>query len=132
YWPLVYNLILSLSDWDMLAPERTFVGLDNYREMAMDRRFWRIFVNTFYFVIGSVGITMGIALGAAILLNQKLRGRGFARAVVFTPTVLTGSAIAIVWIYILDPNYGLFRVFLNGVGLPSPTWLTDLCWAMPA
>ena len=132
YWPLVYNGYLSLTEWDMISPEKSFVGLENYRELARDPRFWRIVVNTFYFVIGSVGLTMAVALGAAILLNQRLRGRSLARAVVFTPTVLTGSAIAIVWIYILDPNYGLFRVFLNGVGLASPKWLTDLFWAMPA
>jgi ABC-type sugar transport system permease subunit len=132
YWPLVYNGYLSLTEWDMIAPEKTFVGLENYRDLARTPRFWRILLNTFYFVIGSVGITMAVALGAAILLNQRLYGRGLARAVVFTPTVLTGSAIAIVWIYILDPNYGLFRVFLNAVGLASPKWLTDLFWAMPA
>jgi multiple sugar transport system permease protein/sn-glycerol 3-phosphate transport system permease protein len=132
YWPLVYNGYLSLTEWDMISPEKSFVGLENYRELAREPRFWRIFLNTFYFVLGSVGITMAVALGAAILLNQKLRGRGLARAVVFTPTVLTGSAIAIVWIYLFDPNYGLFRVFLNGVGLASPKWLTDLFWAMPA
>jgi ABC-type sugar transport system permease subunit len=132
YWPLLYNGYLSLTEWDMISPEKTFVGLENYRELAGTPRFWRIFFNTFYFVIGSVGITMAVALGAAILLNQRLRGRGVARAVVFTPTVLTGSAIAIVWIYMFDPNYGLFRVFLNGVGLSSPKWLTDLFWAMPA
>src|ERR1043165_6902838 len=85
YWPLLYNAYLSLTDWDMLSPEKTLVGLENYRELAHDPRFWRIVLNTFYFVIGSVGITMAVALAAALLLNQKLRGRGLARAVVFAP-----------------------------------------------
>jgi ABC-type sugar transport system permease subunit len=132
YWPLVYNLYLSLTDWDMLSPEKSFVGLENYQELWGSRDFWRIVANTFYFVGVGVGATMAIALAVALLLNQKLHGRGFARTVVFAPTVLTGSAIAIVWIYIFDPNYGLLRVFINGVGLASPKWLTDLFWAMPA
>jgi multiple sugar transport system permease protein/sn-glycerol 3-phosphate transport system permease protein len=132
YWPLIYNGYLSLVEWDMISPEKTFVGLENYRDLAMTPAFWRIVANTFYFVIAGVAITMALALAVALLLNLKLRGRGVARTVVFAPTVLTGSAIAIVWIYILDPNYGLLRVFINAVGLPSPKWLTDLFWAMPA
>ena len=132
YWPLVYNLYLSLTDWDMLSPEKTFIGLENYRDLAATRDFWRIVANTFYFVVVGVGATMAIALAVALLLNQKLYGRGLARSVVFAPTVLTGSAIAIVWIYIFDPNYGLLRVFINAAGFASPKWLTDLGWAMPA
>jgi ABC-type sugar transport system permease subunit len=132
YWPLVYNVYLSLVDWDMLSPEKTFIGLENYRDLAATPAFWRIFANTFYFVLVGVGATLAISLAVALLLNQKLHGRGAARTVVFAPTVLTGSAIAIVWIYIFDPNYGLLRVFINAVGLASPKWLTDLGWAMPA
>ncbi|TAK20641.1 MAG: ABC transporter permease subunit [Chloroflexota bacterium] len=132
YWPLVFNLYLSLTEWNMLAPDKTFVGFENYRDLAGDPTFWRIFGNTFYFVGGGVLATLAIALAAALLLNQKLYGRGFARGVAFAPTVLTGSAIAIVWIYVFDPNYGLMRVFLNGVGLVSPRWLTDPVFAMPA
>lgn len=132
YWPLIYNGYLSLVDWDMIAPDKTFVGLENYRDLASTPSFWRIVANTFYFVLVGVAATMGIALAVALLLNQKLYGRGVARTVVFAPTVLTGSAIAIVWVYIFDPNYGLLRVFLNAVGVASPRWLTDLVWAMPA
>src|SRR5262249_22466981 len=92
----------------------------------------RIVRNTFYFVIGGVALTMAVALAAALLLNQRLFGRGAARAVVFAPTVLTGSAIAIVWIYIFDPGYRLLRVVVGLVAISSPKWLTDTTWAMPA
>ena len=132
YWPLVYNAYLSLVDWDMISPEKTFTGLDNYKDLFTTPAFWRIVANTFYFVIVGVGATMAVALAVALLLNQKLHGRGVARTVVFAPTVLTGSAVAIVWVYIFDPTYGLLRVFLNLVGITSPKWLTDLVWAMPA
>jgi ABC-type sugar transport system permease subunit len=132
YWPLAYNAYLSLVEWDMLSPVKTFVGLDNFKELAADAHFWRVFFNTFYFVIAGVALTMVVALAAALLLNRPLVGRGAARAIVFAPTVLTGSAIAIIWIYIFDPTYGLMRVFLNLFGLLSPRWLTDTAWAMPA
>jgi len=132
YWPLLFNAYLSLTEWNMLSPEKPFVGLENYRGLATDAAFWRIVGNTFYFVGVGVAATLGLALSAALLLNQRLRGRGFARAVVFAPTVLTGSAIAIVWIYVFDPTYGLFRVCLSALGLASPRWLTDPHFAMPA
>ena len=132
YWPLIFNLYLSLTEWNMISPDKDFVGLENYRDLAGDPSFWRIFGNTFYFVGIGVAASLVIALGTALLLNQKLRARGFARAVVFAPTILTGSAIAIVWIYVFDPNYGLMRVFLNAAGLVSPRWLSDPSYAMPA
>lgn len=132
YWPLLFNLYLSLTEWNMISPDKTFIGLGNYGDLAGDPRFWQIFRNTFYFVGVGVAVTLAVALAAALLLNQRLRARSLARAVVFAPTILTGSAIAIVWIYIFDPNWGLMRVFLNVAGLNSPRWLTDTAFAMPA
>jgi ABC-type sugar transport system permease subunit len=68
----------------------------------------------------------------ALLLNQPLRMRDGARAVVFAPTLLSGAAISIVWVYIFDPRYGLMRQVLDPFGIPSPTWLRDTTWAMVA
>src|SRR5262245_7147526 len=132
YWPLLYNGYLSLVEWNMLSPEKSWVGAANYRELAADPRFWRILGNTLYFVAAGVALTLGLGLGIALLLNQRLVGRSLARSVVFAPTILTGSAIAIVWIYVFDPAWGLLRVPLAALGLASPRWLTDVAWAMPA
>jgi len=66
------------------------------------------------------------------LLNQKLRGRDSVRGIVFSPVMLSGAAIGIVWIYIFDPRYGLIDMFLNAVGLRSPNWLLDPNWALLA
>ncbi len=132
YWPLLYNVYLSLVDWDMVQPEKLFVGLDNYRTLATDPRFWKIFLNTFYFVGVGVAATLVLALLTALLLNQKLVARDVARAVVFAPTILSGAAIAIVWIYVFDPRFGLVHLGLAALGLDSPHWLTDPAWAMPA
>lgn len=132
YWPLLYNVYLSLVDWDMVQPVKVFVGLANYRDLASDPRFWTIFFNTFYFVGVGVVATLLLAFGTALLLNQKLRGRNTARSVVFAPTILSGAAIAIVWIYVFDPRFGLIQLGLSLIGLSSPRWLTDPAWAMPA
>lgn len=131
YWPMVLQTYLSFTKWDYLSP-KTFVWLDNYAILFTSPEFVRVLLNTFYFM-GSVllgSVVLGLAL--AILLNQKLKGRDFVRSAVFTPYVLSGAAIGLVWSYIFDPNYGLLRAFLEPFGIPSPDWLGDPKFAMPA
>lgn len=132
YWPLVYNVYLSLVNWDMVQPVKLFVGLANYQDLATNPRFWTIFANTFYFVGVGVALTMALSFATALLLNQKLHARDAARSVVFAPTILSGAAIAIVWIYVFDPRFGLIHLALAPLGISSPRWLTDPAWAMPA
>lgn len=132
YWPLIYNAYLSFVRWDLLSPVKIWVGLDNYRFLVNAPEFGRIMWNTFYFTVGSVGIICTLGLAMALLLNQPLRGRNGVRAIIFSPVMLSGAAIGLVWIYILDPRYGLLDVFIRGVGLRSPNWLLDTQWAMAA
>lgn len=132
YWPLFYNGYLSFVRWDMLAPVKLWVGLDNYIHLFTSPAFGRIVWNTFVFTVGSVVATCVIGLVIALLLNLPLRGRNGVRGVVFSPVMLSGAAIGIVWIYILDPRYGLLDIFIGALGLPSPNWLLDTNWAMPA
>jgi ABC-type sugar transport system permease subunit len=132
YWPLVQNLTLSFTEWDMISPDKRFVGLANWVAVLGGSRFWQIALNTATFTAGSVGLTLGLGLGLALLLNQKLRFRNGARTVLFTPTVLSGAAVAIVWYFMFDPNWGIIKTALGWVGLPSPRWVVDSHWAMPA
>lgn len=132
YWPLIYNGYLSFVRWDMLAPVKTWVGLDNYRFLFSQPEFRLILLNTLYFTIASVLLTIVLGLLIALLLNQSLRGRNTVRSIVFSPVMLSGAAIGIVWIYIFDPRYGLIDALLGLVGLNSPNWLLDIAWAMPA
>lgn len=132
YWPLIYNAYLSFVRWDMLAPIKIWVGFDNYTFLFRSSAFGEIVTNTLIFTFGSVGITCTLGLLIALLLNQALYGRNLVRSVVFSPVMLSGAAIGIVWIYIFDPRYGLLDVFIRGVGLRSPNWLLDTNWAMAA
>src|ERR1051326_7177191 len=132
YWPLVQNLALSFTEWDMISPEKRLVGLANWVTVLGSGRFWSIALNTATFTVGSVGLTLVLGLCLALLLNQKLRFRNGARTVLFTPTVLSGAAVAIVWDFIFDPNWGMLKTSLGWVGLPSPRWVVDVHWAMPA
>ncbi len=132
FWPLLYNAYLSLVRWDFIRPVKRWVGLDNYRDVLSSSQFWVIFGNTIVFAMASVGLTLLLGLALALLLNQPLRGRTFARAVLFTPFILSGAAIAVVWAYIFDPRYGLIAELLSFVGITAPDWLNSSVWAMPA
>jgi len=132
YWPLIYNGYLSFVRWDMLAPIKLWVGLNNYKNLFTSPAFGTILVNTLAFTVGSVGLICGIGLLIAMLLNQPLLGRNIARGVVFSPVMLSGAAIGIVWIYIFDPRYGLLDIPIRAMGIRSPNWLLDTSWAMLA
>jgi ABC-type sugar transport system permease subunit len=132
YWPMLQNVRLSTVRWDMISPVRTPVGLDNYRYLAADPVFQRVVLNTLVFAVAAVGLSLLLGLATALLLNRKLRWRDGARAVLFAPTLLSGAAIGIVWVYVFDPRYGLVAQVLGWVGLQSPAWLDDPAWAMPA
>lgn len=132
YWPLLYNGYLSFVKWDLLAPVKLWVGFGNYRFLFTQPEFWRILLNTLVFTVTSVLLTTSLGLAMALLLNQALVGRNAVRSIVFSPVMLSGAAIGIVWIYILDPRFGLLDMLLAIAGLNSPNWLLDTTWAMPA
>jgi sn-glycerol 3-phosphate transport system permease protein len=132
FWPVFYSLYLSLLKWNMVAKTRPFVGLANYAAMATDPVFWLVLRNTLLLAAGTVFIKLALALALAVALNRRMAGRALYRAIIFSPTFTTSVAVAMVWSWILDPNFGLLRVFLNAVGLASPNWLGDVHWALPA
>lgn len=155
YWPLFYNAYLSFVRWDFIRPTKRWVWFNNYVSVFTDDQFWIIVRNTLTFTSVSVGATLIFGLMLALLINQPLRYRNAARAVIFSPVVMSGAAIAVVWSYIFDPRYGLIDqsfglisdmllavgglVGVNGLAevsrigwLRSPDWLNDPFWAMPA
>jgi len=132
FWPLIYSFFLSFQKWNMIAPTKKFVGLQNYARMLRDPTLLQVARNTLYLAGGTVFIKLALALGLALLLNQRLAGRSVYRAIIFSPTFTTSVAVAMVWSWIFDPFYGLLRVPLNLVGIASPRWLSDINWTMPA
>ena len=132
YWPMIQTAYLSGVRWDMISANKRWVGADNYRYLWNDESFRQVLMNSLWFAIGAVGGSLVLGLSIAMLLNQKLRFRNFARASVFMPTLLSGAAIGIVWVYIFDPRYGILAGFLKVFGVNSPAWLGDTQWALPA
>lgn len=132
YYALAFNVYLSATSWNFISPTKNFVGLDNYTAMFSDPRFWNVVGNTVYFSVGSVALSVVLGLFLAVLLYQKLPARGIFRTIFFSPYITTTAAIALLWVWIFDPNYGLANFFLGIVGIDGPRWLTSTTWAMPA
>lgn len=103
--------------------------------LATDPIFWRSLLNNFYFSIMVVPIQCGIALGLALMVNQNLRGSRIFRTIFFSPVVTSMAVISVVWIFLYNPDFGLFNRMLNAISaglFGNPNWLGEKNLAMPA
>jgi multiple sugar transport system permease protein len=130
-FPTVAIILLSFSQWDLVhAP--TWVGLANFRSQLGDPVFRQALLNTLYYTAVSIPLTMAVALVAALALNRKMALRTWYRAAFFMPVVTSTVAVAIVWTWLFNPDYGLINVLLSYLNINGPQWLSSLTWAMPA
>ncbi|MFL5931355.1 MAG: carbohydrate ABC transporter permease [Gaiellaceae bacterium] len=134
-FPAIYGLWVSFHSWDLLLPNKPWVGLDNYKDLfdtssASGGDFWQAMKATAIFTVFSVPLLVVLPLGVALILNQKFRGRNFFRAVYFAPYVLGVAVIGVLWTLLLDPNIGVVNYYLEKVGAPENiAWTTSLPWA---
>ena len=130
YRPLLDNIRLSFTDWNISSPIANPVGFANYVEW-FGRDDTRVIVrNTVVFTVATVGISMALGLGLALLLDQKLKGRNLVRSIVFAPFVISGAAIGIAFQFVFDPQFGLVRDLLARVGVQSPDFYQQPGWAL--
>ncbi|MDN5725539.1 MAG: sugar ABC transporter permease [Propionibacteriales bacterium] len=130
YWPTLYNLYLSLTTWDMIAPMPTFVGLANYQRLLTDPTFGQALGNTVVFTgVTTAGSLLGGVLLGGLLAN-RLRGSGIVRTLAFAPHMLPGAAVGMLWLFLFDPTYGLSRWFFALFGADSPQWTTTSDWSL--
>jgi multiple sugar transport system permease protein len=109
------------------------VGLDNYREMVDDRNFWLSIRITVKFMILSVPLYLVCGLLLSLLLNLKIRGINFFRTILFLPSVLSGVAVAVLWVALLNPDVGAVNQLLRSLGMDDPPrWLQSPTWAVPS
>ena len=117
--PVLGMLGLSFTDWRISLDDLQFIGLDNYAKLFDDPIFWTSVGNTLYIVVGRVVFGVSFALLLAVLLNQKVPGIAFFRAVYYLPTVTAGVAVALVWIWIFNPRLGILNYSLKQIGIPG-------------
>jgi multiple sugar transport system permease protein len=120
--PLGLVFWYSLHEWNVLADTFDFVGGDNYQKLLDDPNLPSVLRATAYFSVGLVVVNMTLALGLAVLLNQKLRGTTFFRVLFFSPVVVSLVAWTVVWGFMLQDNGGL-NGMLAAIGVHGPNWL---------
>ncbi len=127
--PIASSFVLSFSNWDLIG-EVNWVGFANYTKALSDPAVLGALRNTLTFILGYLPAVVAIALGLALLLNRKLKGRTFFRAVYFVPVVTSWVAVSLIWKWLLNPQSGLVNFALGLVGIKGPGWLFDPAWAM--
>jgi sn-glycerol 3-phosphate transport system permease protein len=132
HWPAVATVIDSLLSNPKPNRPQVWVGLDHYAAMADDPVFWKALRNNLWFALGTIPLSIGLALVMALWVNERLPGRGFLRLAYFTPTVLPMIAVANIWLFFYTPTYGLLEQIGSVFGLPSRNWLGDPSTALAA
>jgi multiple sugar transport system permease protein len=128
---MLFSLGLSFVETDLLTFMR-YTGLDNYRELFDDRFVGQALKVTTIYTLATVPLGTVLALGIALLLNQKIVALGLFRTIYYLPSVVSGVAVAILWRWIYHPDFGLINSLLARIGIAGPRWLFSREWALPA
>jgi multiple sugar transport system permease protein len=137
FGPVLYGLWLSLTDFDLYAiadaSSARFVGAGNYANALASVDFWNALKVTLWYALVGAPVSVIVSLAAALLVDAgATRAKPFFRAVYFAPVVTTLVAVAIVWRYLYQPQYGLVNELLSRFGIARVDWLGDPHWALPA
>jgi len=130
-YPILASFYYSFCDYSVFYKPH-FIGAANYIDLAGDEVFWKSLLNTLFFAALSVPLGLLLALGLAILLNSGVWGLTVYRTIFFLPALVPMVALAVLWLWIFNGEYGVLNTALSGLGLPSPGWLTDPAWSKPA
>jgi ABC-type sugar transport system permease subunit/ABC-type glycerol-3-phosphate transport system substrate-binding protein len=152
-FPIVFSIVLSFCEWDPYEPisAMKFIGAGNFaRALSQDKvtgdpLVLKALYNTFYYAFFAVPLGICTSLGLAVLLNQKIRGITIFRTTFYLPSIVSGVATVVLWMYIFNPTFGPLNTFLHSVNnfldktvvlsfinLPEPKWLGDPAWGKPA
>ena len=129
--PILASLALGLSDYDIVSSPH-LVGLSNYTRLWADPLFHVSLFNTLYYVVFAVPLGLAVSLVLAVLLNQKVHGTAIYRTLFYIPSIVPAVANTLVWLWLLEPQWGLFNSLLGLIGLPGPLWLASEYWSKPA
>jgi multiple sugar transport system permease protein len=131
-YPVIASLYYSFTEYSVVAPPK-WIGLQNYTAMFLhDDRFWIATKNTLIFAVLSVPLSLALSVTVAIVLNLRLRGMSVYRAAIYLPTVIPAVAYSVVWLWLMDPQYGVANDVLRWLGLPTIGWFADPKWSKPS
>ena len=126
-YPVINTIYLSFNSWKGIygSPVK-FVGLTNYKQVLQNEAFWKSLLNSFFFMVGGFCVLMPLSFGLALIITSKLRGTKFMKTAFFMPVMLSTTAVALMWVYILNPSYGALNELLRALHLDglAKDWLS--------
>jgi multiple sugar transport system permease protein len=128
--PLIYAFYLSFTDWSGFGSS-SFIGISNYINQINNPDFWKAMVNTIYYMFLVVPIGIALALILAVALN-KVKGKAIYRVFFFMPVVTSSVSVGVIFMWILNGDFGILNELLSYIGITGPHWLTDTKWVIPS
>ena len=130
--PIIASFILSFTRWNIVGTPK-WVGLDNYQRIfTADPFFRKAVVVTLKYAVIYLPLEVICGILIAVVLNQKLRGIGLFRTMYYMPYIVPKVASSLVWVWVLNPRYGLVNMMLSWIGIDGPRWLSDPTWVLPS
>lgn len=130
--PMTASVFISMTKWNLFSPPQ-WIGFENYQNMFQDPDFYNSLGVTLKYMLMSVPLYSVASLALSLLLNQRLKGMYFFRTILFMPSVLAGTAVAVMFSMLLQPDAGVINQILQGIGIANPPrWLLSKEWAVPA
>lgn len=130
-YPIIATFYFSFTEYNLFSAPQ-WVGFENYINMFNDENFRYALANSLYYVIVGVGLQIALSIFTAVLLNMNVKGKSFFRTIYYLPALVPPVAGALIWVWLLNPQYGLVNSLLRMVGLPEPLWLSSAFWSKPA
>lgn len=133
FWagPIMAAAWLSLTEYNLFTDPR-YIGLENYRQLLReDPLFWKSLRVTAIYSVGSVVLQIVFGLALALLLNQQVRGMSVYRTIFYLPAVVSGVAVAYMWVWVFNPEAGIANQLLGYIGIDGPNWFFNLRWVLP-
>lgn len=133
YWiiPSLSSLYFSLTNYSVVLKTK-WVGLENFRRLFEDVLFWRSLKNSAYFTLGNIPLSIASGLLVAMTVNSAIRFRNAFRVIFYLPVVTSSIALSMVWLWLLDPHFGLVNAALGVIGIDPQQWLQSTTQAMPS
>jgi multiple sugar transport system permease protein len=130
--PILATVFFSFTQWKITEPPN-FIGLTNYILMfTADPQFLNALKVTFLYVVYSLPLKLVAGLALSLLLNLKIPGMNFFRTIFYIPAVISGVAVSLMWMWLMQPDYGVVNTLLSYIGIQGPGWFWDPDWALPS
>jgi multiple sugar transport system permease protein len=125
FFPMLDTVLMSFQSWNMIRPDRIFVGLLNYQQILADKLFIDSIFNTVGFTLLTVALEIPLALFFAVLVQEIKKFRSFYESIYFFPTIATMVSVTLIWKWMYDGSYGLINYVLSWIGIPPVGWLAS-------